>query len=79
MTSGFVDLKNAHSYLDCKEKYMKKGRGQTNFSDAVKQCDDFINDPYVRIIFFVMFGDRCLLKSFISFFILFTVISSTTN
>lgn len=50
MYSGFVDVKNAHSYLDHKQKYIKKGHGRKNFIEAVEQCEDFINDPNVRKI-----------------------------
>lgn len=50
MYSGFVDVKNTHSYLDHKQKYIKKGHGRKNFIEAVKQCEDFINNPSVRDI-----------------------------
>lgn len=47
--SGFVDLDSTHSYLEHKEKYVKKGRGK-KFQSAVQQCDSFIADPTVTQI-----------------------------
>lgn len=46
--SGFVDLEFTHSYLEHKDKYIKKGRGK-QFKLAVEQCEDFVRDPSVRI------------------------------
>lgn len=45
--SGFVEAKNVESYLKAREKFKKKGNGNT-FVNAVQKCEEFIADPLVN-------------------------------
>lgn len=47
LLSGFVDHDKIEDYLQNREKFMKKGRGN-DFKLAVQCMDDFIADPVVR-------------------------------
>lgn len=44
--SGFVEIGSTLSYVEHREKYVKKGRGK-QFVQAVSECDQHIKDPKV--------------------------------
>lgn len=48
--SGFVDSCQVQNYENNREKYIGKGRGFA-FKEAVKQMDQIIADPKVKICF----------------------------
>lgn len=50
--SGFVEIGNTRSYMEHKEKYIKKGRGK-KFLQAVSECEHHIKDPTVFSFAFI--------------------------
>lgn len=46
--SGFVDVQMIASYLQSRDKYIKRGKGK-KFEDAVQKCDQFMKDPIVCV------------------------------
>lgn len=62
--SAFVETRNVCGYFPNRDKYIKKGRGN-EFTNAVKECDEFVSDPTVKRDFYFR---QLIIKSCIELF-----------
>lgn len=62
--SGCPDFKNVCSYYQNRLKYSKKGRGE-DFKLALKQCDEYLRDPRVNILYSIHV-EHLLISNFVA-------------